>query len=295
MSKKKSVFEGSMVALVTPFRNGKVDEKALKGLLDFHLKEGTDVVIPCGTTGESATMSHQEHRDTMTFVVEYINHRIPVICGCGSNNTTEALGLVQHAKKIKADGVLVVTPYYNKPTQEGLFRHYEYLASHVDIPIVLYNVPGRTGVNIAPETVARLSKIDTIVAIKEASGSMDQADQIMQLCGLPVLSGEDSLNFPLIAIGACGVISVVANIAPRLVKGLVAAALAGNMEEARSIHKVLYPVSKAVFIETNPIPVKTALGLMGMIKPELRMPLCEMRPENKKKFKAVLKKLGVLK
>ena len=295
MRKKKSIFEGSMVALVTPFRNGKVDEKALKGLLDFHLKEGTDVVIPCGTTGESATMSHQEHRDTMTFVVEYINHRIPVICGCGSNNTTEALGLVQHAKKIKADGVLVVTPYYNKPTQEGLFRHYEYLASHVDIPIVLYNVPGRTGVNIAPETVARLSKIDTIVAIKEASGSMDQADQIMQLCGLPVLSGEDSLNFPLIAIGACGVISVVANIAPRLVKGLVAAALAGNMEEARSIHKVLYPVSKAVFIETNPIPVKTALGLMGMIKPELRMPLCEMRPENKKKFKAVLKKLGVLK
>ena len=259
MRKKKSVFEGSMVALVTPFRNGKVDEKALKGLLDFHLKEGTDVIVPCGTTGESATMSHQEHRDTMTFVVEYINHRIPVICGCGSNNTTEALGLVQHAKKIKADGVLVVTPYYNKPTQEGLFRHYQYLASRVDIPIVLYNVPGRTGVSIAPETVARLSKIDTIVAIKEASGSMDQADQIMQLCDLPVLSGEDSLNFPLIAIGARGVISVVANIAPRLVKNLVAAALNGNMKEARLIHKKLYPISKTVFIETNPISVKTAL------------------------------------
>lgn len=295
MSKKKSVFEGSMVALVTPFRNGKVDEKALKGLLNFHLREGTDVIVPCGTTGESATMSHQEHRDTMTFVVEYINHRIPVICGCGSNNTTEALGLVQHAKKIKADGVLVVTPYYNKPTQEGLFRHYEYLASRVDIPLVLYNVPGRTGISIAPETVARLSKIDTIVAIKEASGSMDQADQIMQLCDMPVLSGEDSLNFPLIAIGARGVISVVANIAPRLVKGMVSAALAGNMEEARSIHKTLYPISKTVFIETNPIPVKTALGMMGKIKPELRMPLCEMRPENEKKLKEVLKKLGVVK
>jgi 4-hydroxy-tetrahydrodipicolinate synthase len=295
MSKKKSVFEGSMVALVTPFRNGKVDEKALKGLIDFHLKEGTDVIVPCGTTGESATMSHQEHRDTMTFVVEYINHRIPVICGCGSNNTTEALGLVQHAKKIKADGVLVVTPYYNKPTQEGLYRHYEYLASRVDIPVVLYNVPGRTGVSIAPETVARLSRIDNIVAIKEASGSMDQADQIMQVCDLPVLSGEDSLNFPLIAIGARGVISVVANIAPRLVKGLVAAALAGNMEEARSIHKTLYPVSKTVFIETNPIPVKTALGMMGKIKPEFRMPLCEMRPENEAKLRAVLKKLGVVK
>lgn len=295
MSKKKSVFEGSMVALVTPFRNGKVDEKALRGLLDFHLKEGTDVIVPCGTTGESATMSHQEHRDTMTFVAEYINHRIPVICGCGSNNTTEALGLVQHAKKIKADGVLVVTPYYNKPTQEGLFRHYEYLASRVDIPIVLYNVPGRTGVSIAPETVARLSKIDTIVAIKEASGSMDQADQIMQLCDLPVLSGEDSLNFPLIAIGARGVISVVANIVPGLMKGMVSAALAGNMEEARSIHKTLYPISKTVFIETNPIPVKTALGMMGKIKPELRMPLCEMRPENEKKLAEALKKLGVVK
>lgn len=239
-------------------------------------------------------MSHTEHRDTMTFVVEYVHHRIPVICGCGSNNTTEALELVRHAKKIKADGVLVVTPYYNKPTQEGLYRHYEYLATRVDIPIVLYNVPGRTGVSIAPETVARLSKIDTIVAIKEASGSMDQAEQIMQLCDLPVLSGEDSLNFPLIAIGARGVISVVANIAPRLVKGLVSAALNGNMDEARSIHKILYPLSKAVFIETNPIPVKTALGKMGMIKPELRMPLCEMRPENEKKFVEVLKKLRVI-
>ena len=295
MRKKKAMFEGSMVALVTPFRNGKVDEKALKGLLDFHLKEGTDVIVPCGTTGESATMSHEEHRNTMTFVVEYINHRIPVICGCGSNNTIEALGLVRHAKKIKADGVLVVTPYYNKPTQEGLFRHYQYLASRVDIPMVLYNVPGRTGVSIAPETVARLSKIDTIVAIKEASGSMDQADQIMQLCDMPVISGEDSLTYPLIAIGACGVISVTANIVPKLVKGMVSAALNRNMDEARSIHKMLYPISKVVFIETNPIPVKTALGMMGRIKPELRMPLCKMNPENEKKLTAVLKKLGVVK
>jgi 4-hydroxy-tetrahydrodipicolinate synthase len=295
MRKKKVIFEGSMVALVTPFRDGKVDKKALKGLLDFHLKEGTDVIVPCGTTGESATLSHEEHRDTLTFVVEYINHRIPVICGCGSNNTPEALGLVQHAKKIKADGALVVTPYYNKPTQEGLYRHYEYLASRADIPIVLYNVPGRTGVSIAPETAARLSKIDNIVAIKEASGSMDQADQIMQLCDLPVISGEDSLTYPLIAIGACGVISVTANVVPKLVKGMVAAALDGNMEEARSMHKMLYPFSKAAFIETNPIPVKTALGMMGMIKPELRLPLCEMALENKKKLEAVLRKLGVLK
>ena len=292
MSKKRSVFEGSMVALVTPFRNGKVDRKALKGLLDFHLKEGTDVIVPCGTTGESATMSHEEHRDTMTFVVEYINHRVPVICGCGSNNTEEALGLVRHAKKIHADGVLVVTPYYNKPTQEGLFRHYQFLASRVDIPIVLYNVPGRTGVSIAPETVARLSKIDTIVAIKEASGSMDQADQIAQLCDLPILSGEDSLNFPLIAAGACGVISVVANVVPKLVKGLVAAALAGEMEEARSLHKLLYPISKGLFIETNPIPVKTAMNLLGMNAGSLRLPMVPMSESNKKELVAVLHKHG---
>ncbi|MBU9888625.1 MAG: 4-hydroxy-tetrahydrodipicolinate synthase [Candidatus Omnitrophica bacterium] len=289
------MFEGSMVALVTPFLKGKVDKKALRGLLDFHLKEGTDVIVPCGTTGESATMSHEEHRDTMTFVVEYVNRRVPVICGCGSNNTEEALGLIRHAQKIKADGVLVVTPYYNKPTQEGLFRHYRFLASKVDIPIVLYNVPGRTGVSISPETVARLSKLDTIVAIKEASGSMDQADQIAQLCDLPILSGEDSLNFPLLAIGAKGVISVVANIAPRLVKRLVTAALAGKMEEARSLHKLLYPLAKRVFIETNPIPVKTALGMMGRIRPELRMPLCEMKAENKRKLADTLRELGALK
>ncbi|HOW58200.1 MAG TPA: 4-hydroxy-tetrahydrodipicolinate synthase [Candidatus Omnitrophota bacterium] len=293
--KKKVLFEGSMVALVTPFRNGKVDEKALKGLLDFHLKEGTDVIVPCGTTGESATMSHEEHRGVMSFVVEYIHHRIPVICGCGSNNTTEALGLVQHAKKISADGVLVVTPYYNKPTQEGLYRHYQYLASRVDIPMVLYNVPGRTGVSIAPETVARLSKIDNIVAIKEASGSMDQADQIAQLCDLPILSGEDSLTYPLLAIGARGVISVTANIIPRLVKNMVTAALHGDMNEARLLHKKLYPLSKVAFIETNPIPVKTALGMMGMIHPEIRLPLCEMKPENERKLAEVLKKIGVVK
>jgi 4-hydroxy-tetrahydrodipicolinate synthase len=283
-----------MVALVTPFRSGKVDRKAMAGLIDFHLKAGTDVIIPCGTTGESATMSHEEHRDTMSFVVDYVNGRVPVIAGCGSNNTAEAFGLVQHAKRTGADAALIVTPYYNKPTQEGLYRHYEYLAGRVDIPIVLYNVPGRTGVSIAPETVARLSKIDNIVAIKEASGSMDQADQIMQLCDLPVISGEDSLTFPLIAAGAVGVISVSANVAPKLVHDMVWAALDGNMAKARELHKKHYPLSKAVFIETNPIPAKTALGMMGMIKPELRLPLCEMKPENVKKLRAVLKTLKIV-
>jgi 4-hydroxy-tetrahydrodipicolinate synthase len=283
-----------MVALVTPFRDGKVDRKALSGLIDFQIKAGTDVIIPCGTTGESATMSHEEHRDTMSFVVEYINGRVPVICGCGSNNTEEALGLIKHAKKIGADAVLVVTPYYNKPTQEGLYKHYTYLATRVDIPMVLYNVPGRTGVSIAPETVSRLSELDNIVAIKEASGSMDQADQIMQLCDLPIISGEDSLTFPLIAIGAVGVISVTANVVPKLVRDMVWAALKGNMEKARELHRKHYPIAKTLFIETNPIPAKTALGMMGKIKPEFRLPLCEMRKDNEKKLAEVLKKLGVI-
>ncbi len=295
MSNPKVRFEGSMTALVTPFKNGKVDKKTFKELIDFQIEEGTDVLIPCGTTGEAATMSHEEHRDTLSFVVDYVAGRVPVICGCGSNNTTEALGLIRHAKSIKANAALVVTPYYNKPTQEGLFKHYQYLASHVDIPIILYNVPGRTGVSLTPETVAHLSKIENIVAIKEASGSLDQADQIMQLCNLPIISGEDSLTFPLIVLGARGVISVVSNVVPRLVKQMVSLALDGKIDEARSMHKKLYPISKTLFIETNPIPAKTALAIMKKLTLEFRLPLCEMKPENEKKLREVLKKLGVTK
>ena len=294
MKARKKTFEGSMVALVTPFRGGKIDEKALRGLLDFHLQAKTDVILPCGTTGESATMSHEEHRRVMSLVVEYVHGRVPVVCGAGSNNTEEALGLVQYAKKIKADGVLVVTPYYNKPTQEGLYRHYEFLAQRVDIPMILYNVPGRTGVSLAPQTVARLAKIDSIVAVKEASGSLDQVDQILDLCNITVLSGDDSLTLPMIAVGARGVISVVANIVPHLMRDLVNRALDGDLDEARAIHRKLSAISKVLFIETNPVPVKTALGLMGKIKTEFRLPLCPMAPENLAKLKPVLKSLGVL-
>ena len=283
-----------MVALVTPFRNGKVDKKALKGLLDFHIQRRTDAIIPCGTTGESATMSHEEHRRVMSFVVDHVGGRAPVICGAGSNNTEEALGLIRHAKKIKADGVLVVTPYYNKPTQEGLYRHYEFLARRVEIPMVLYNVPGRTGVCLSPETVARLSHIPDIVAIKEASGNLDQVDQIRELCNITVLSGDDGLTLPMIAIGARGVISVTANIVPEHVRDLVHQALNGNFAEAQNIHRELYPLSKVLFVETNPIPVKTALGMMGKIKPELRLPLCAMKRENQLKLRKVLKNLGIL-
>lgn len=283
-----------MVALVTPFRNGKVDERALGRLLAFHLKARTDVIVPAGTTGESATLSHEEHRRVMSLVVESVGGEIPVVCGAGSNYTEEALGLVRYAKKIKADGVLVVTPYYNRPTQEGLYRHYAYLAGRVDIPIILYNVPGRTGVSLAPQTVARLAKIPNIVAIKEASGSLDQADQIQGLCDLTVLSGEDSLTMPMMAIGAKGAISVTANVVPEFHRQMVHAVLNGDLEQGRELHRRLYPLSKVLFLETNPIPVKTALGMMGLIRPEFRLPLCEIAPENKEKLRKVLKELGLI-
>jgi 4-hydroxy-tetrahydrodipicolinate synthase len=230
----------------------------------------------------------------MSFVVDYVGGRVPVVCGAGSNNTSEALGLIQHAKKIKADGVLVVVPYYNKPTQEGVYRHYEFLASKVDIHFILYNIPGRTGINVTPETVARLAKIPNIVAIKEASGSLAQVDQILELCDITVLSGDDALTLPMMSIGGKGVISVTANVVPHLVRDMVHEALNGNFVEAQQIHRELAPLSNALFIETNPIPVKTALGFMGMIQPELRLPLCEMKKENQAKLKAALQKLGVL-
>lgn len=287
----KTTFQGSMVALATPFRHGRIDWSALKRLLKFHLEARTDVIVPTGTTGESATLSHEEHRRVMSFVVEFVDGRVPVVCGTGSNYTEEALGLIRYAKKIKATGVLVVTPYYNRPTQEGLYRHYARLASKVDIPMILYNVPGRTGVSISPQTVARLSKIDTIVAIKEASGSLDQVDQIFDLCDITVLSGEDSLTMPMMAIGAKGVISVTANVVPKLVREMVHAMLNGDFEQGRELHRRLYPLSKVLFVETNPIPVKTALGMMGLIQPELRLPLCEMNPENRKKLRKVLRVL----
>lgn len=288
------MFKGSMVALVTPFKNGKIDFTALRKLLDFHLENGTDVIVPCGTTGESATMSHEEHKSVLSFVVDYIDHRVPVICGAGSNNTEEAIELVRHAKKIGGDGVLVVTPYYNKPTQEGLYRHYEYLAKKVDIPFVLYNVPGRTGVSITPETVARLSKIGNIVAIKEASGNLDAVSQIISLCPITVLSGEDSLTLPILSLGGQGAISVTANVVPDLSRRMIHAYLDGDTEEARELHYQMFSLAKVLFIETNPIPVKAALAMMGKIREEYRLPLCEISKENREKVKRVLSQLDVL-
>ena len=286
--------KGSMVALATPFRHGKVDERGLERLLDFHLKNGTNFIVPCGTTGEATTLSHEEHKGVISFVIDYLNGKLPVICGAGSNCTEEAVPLLQHAKKKGAHGVLVVTPYYNRPTQEGLFRHYEFLAKKVDIPIVIYNVPARTGVSIAPETVARLSKIPNIIGIKEASGSLEQASRIISLCDLAVISGEDSLTLPLLSVGATGVISVVANIAPQKVHDMVASYLAGDIQTARDLHYELFELSKVLFIETNPIPVKTALSIMGMITGELRLPLCEMKSENRKELIRALKQAALI-
>lgn len=287
------MFQGSMVALVTPLRSGQIDWDALKKLIDWQIEKGTDIIVPCGTTGEAATMSHDEHRSVMDFVIDQVDGRVPVICGAGSNATAEAVGLVEHAKKTGAAAVLMVVPYYNKPTQEGIFRHYEYIATRVDIPIVLYNVPGRTGTSVAPETVARLRKIPNIVAIKEASGSIEQTSRILELCDITVISGEDALTWPLMAVGAKGVISVTANVAPDRVSKMVHAALQKDMETALRYHQELFPLNKVLFIETNPIPVKTALGLMGLIKPEFRLPLCEMSSPARAELEKVLKAMGI--
>jgi len=289
------MFEGSMVAIVTPFRKGKIDKVALRRLLDFHLKNGTDAIVPCGTTGEAATMTHEEHKMVLSFVKEYVGDKVPVICGAGSNNTDEAVELSRHVKKIRAAGVLSVVPYYNKPMQEGMYRHFETIAKKVSIPIVLYNVPGRTGTSMTPKTIARLSRISNIVAIKEASGSLDQVSQIMDSCNLTVLSGDDALCYPIMALGGKGVISVAANIIPQQMHDLTAAALAGDFVKARHLHFKYYGLFKSMFIETNPIPVKTALYLMKKINNEVRMPMTKMGSRNVADLKKVLKHVELIK
>jgi 4-hydroxy-tetrahydrodipicolinate synthase len=290
------MFKGSIVAIVTPFRNGKVDEKALGNLIEWHIKQGTNAIVPCGTTGESATLDYEEHHRVIRFTVEAVNKRVPVIAGTGANATDETIMITKEAKKSGADAALVVAPYYNKPTQEGLYRHYKAIAEAVKIPLILYNVPGRTAVNILPSTVARLAEIRNIVAIKEATGDMKQASEIIRLCGnrIAVLSGDDFTTLPLMALGGKGTISVSANVAPRLVSQMCALWEKGRFDEARKLHFKLEPLNAAMFIETNPIPVKTALALMGKIREEFRLPLCEMAPANREKLKAVLKDMKLI-
>jgi 4-hydroxy-tetrahydrodipicolinate synthase len=291
------MFRGSIVAIVTPFKGGKIDEKKLRDLIEFQIKNGTSGIVPCGTTGESATLSFEEHDRVIEITIEQVKKRLPVIAGTGSNSTEEAVMLTKHAAKAGADASLQVSPYYNRPTQKGLYEHFKAIAEAAHIPIILYNIASRTGVNIEPETIVRLaSDCKNIVGVKEASGSLDQMSRIKQLCpeNFYLISGDDSLTLPILSIGGTGIISVVANIVPQDVANLVSEFEKGNIKKAREIHYRLLPLIKAIFIETNPIPVKTAMGLMGLCEPDLRLPMCSMLPENLEKLKKALKEYGLI-
>ncbi len=284
------MFQGSIVAIVTPFKNGKVDEKPLGHLIEWHISEGTNAIVPCGTTGESSTLDYDEHYRVIEITINVANGRVPVIAGTGANSTDETIMMTEKAKKLGADGALLVTPYYNKPTQEGLYRHYKMVAETVDIPIVLYNVPSRTGINMLPQTVARLSEMKNIIGIKEATGDMKQVSEVIRLCGdrITVISGDDFTTLTLLALGGKGVISVSANVVPRDVSNMCRTWEEGNIEEARRLHFKLEPLNQAMFIETNPVPAKTALSMMGKIQEEFRLPLCAMSEPNKEKLKKIL-------
>ena len=291
------MFEGPMVAIVTPFKNNEIDEEALRKLVNFHIENGTKAIIPCGTTGESATLSYEEHERVIKIVVDEVNKRIPVIAGTGSNNTKEAIELTQAAKEMGADAALLITPYYNKPTQEGLYQHYKKIAEEVKFPLIMYNVPGRTAVNLLPETVGRLAKIPNIIGIKDATGSLNVLTEMIELTRgeeFYFLSGDDFIYYPFLCVGGHGVISVVANIAPKLMRELFDAVKSSDFNKARELHFRVFNLSKGMFIQTNPIPVKKALYLMGMIEDEIRLPLVSLSGEPLEKLKQILKEEGLI-
>lgn len=291
------MFEGSFVAIVTPFKDGKVDAKAFQGLLEFHIANGTNGIVPCGTTGESATLTHEEHNEVVQIAVDVCKGKIPVLAGTGSNSTREAIALTQSAQEIGADGALLITPYYNKPPQQGLYEHFSAIAKETNLPIILYNVPGRTSVNLLPETVARLDKdCKNVVGIKEASGSLTQISDVIAQCGddFILLSGDDALLWPILAIGGKGVISVSANLVPGKMADLCEKARAADMSDAKALHYELMDLNNAMFIETNPVPVKTALSLMGKISPDLRPPLSKLSDEQVAQLTAVLKRYSLV-
>lgn len=295
MATKGEQFAGLTVALITPFKGGDVDFEALGRLVDWHISQGTDCLAPVGTTGESPTLDHAEHEKVIAAVVERARGRIKVMPGTGSNSTREALRLTRFAKNAGADGALLVGPYYNKPTQEGYYRHFAEVAEKVDLPLVLYNIPGRTGSNILPETIARLAQLPTIVAIKEATGSMDQASAVAALCNLTLLSGDDSLTLPLLSIGGRGVVSVVGNIVPRDMKALLAAFEAGKLADALIWHRKLFPLCRDLLgAATNPIPIKTAMKLLGLDTGELRLPMCPMDASGETRLRQTLQGYGLL-
>jgi 4-hydroxy-tetrahydrodipicolinate synthase len=294
----QTTFQGSFVALVTPFRGGRVDEAKLRELVEFHVTHGTDGLIPCGTTGESPTLSHDEHKRVVEVVIEATRKRIPVIAGTGSNSTSEAIDLTKHAERAGASGALVVNPYYNKPTQEGLYRHFRAVAEATSIPIITYNIQGRTAVNVETATMARLARdCKNIVGVKEASGSLDQMSQVIAACGpgFAVLSGDDNVTLPLMAIGGHGVVSVIANIVPRETADLVHAALEGDFKRARDLHYRLFPLARAAFLETNPIPIKEAMAMAGMLEPEFRLPMCRMSDANRETLRGILRQYALVK
>ncbi len=288
---------GSMVALITPFRNGRVDEPTLKRLVELQITQGTSAIVPCGTTGESATLSHEEHDRVVELVVQTSRGRIPVIAGTGSNNTAEAIRLTQHAKQAGADAALLISPYYNKPTQQGLYLHFKAVAEAVDLPIILYNIASRTAVNIEPETIARLvADAPNIVGVKESSGNLEQMSQILRLTRhrLTLLSGDDGLTLPVLGIGGTGVISVAANIVPKDVAAMVAAFEQGKLSQAIERHERLLPLVRALFVETNPAPVKTAMALLGMIpEASVRLPLCAISEASLAKLTTALEAYGL--
>jgi 4-hydroxy-tetrahydrodipicolinate synthase len=291
------MFKGSMVAIVTPFDSqGNFDEETYRQLIEFQIENGTDAIIPCGTTGESATLDFEEHDRVIEVCIEQVNKRVPVIAGTGANSTAEAVGLSLHAKAMGADGLLLVSPYYNKPSQEGIYQHYKKIAETVALPQVLYNVPGRTGMNMEAKTTIRLAEFANIVAIKEASGNITQASEIIDKAGdkIDVLSGDDFLTLPLMACGAKGIISVTANLLPKEVKAMVTAVFEGRWEDAKQMHLRMLDIHNAMFIESNPVPVKTALSLIGKCRADVRLPLVELQPASLEKLKGVMKGYGLV-
>lgn len=289
------MFSGSITALITPFRDGTLDEEALRSHIENQISRGTKGLVPCGTTGESATLTYEEHKRVVELTIEAAAGRVPVIAGTGSNSTAETIMLTRHAREAGADAALLITPYYNKPTQQGLYEHYKAVAEEVDIPILLYNVPGRTSVHLLPETVGRLSEIANIVGIKEATGDLATVSEVIEKSreDFCVLSGDDFTTLPLLAVGGHGVISVTSNVLPGEMSRMCEAFFSGDLAEARDLHYRLMPIHRAMFLETNPIPVKTALAVMGVVAEEFRLPLSKMGEANRKVLVDVLKNYGL--
>ncbi|MFN8625714.1 MAG: 4-hydroxy-tetrahydrodipicolinate synthase [Candidatus Binatia bacterium] len=290
------MFSGSMTAVITPFRDGRIDAEAFERLLELQIEHGTSAIVPCGSTGESATLTHQEHAEVVRLAVNIVHGRVPIIAGTGSNSTSEAIALTQAARDAGATAALLISPYYNKPTQEGIYQHYRTVAERARFPLIVYNIPGRTASKIDATTIARLAELDAIIGLKDATGSLDEVQEVIRLCGdrIEVYSGDDSLTLPIMAVGGVGVISVVANVVPQHSADMVGACRKGDWETARRLHYRLLPLVRALFFETNPIPVKAALALMGLCRDELRLPLLPMTDTPRAKLRAIMADYGLL-